>query len=246
MGKKYAKPPVIEAVCEFRLSPATKWDPAVPGLIYSRVKEDFPNREQRQIREIEMSEMPDGTQQQVRTSEVAVFLSHDRKAFIQVGPRLLAINCLKPYPSWERFRPNIVRAFEALGDTVAIQALERIGLLYINRIEITGQSADLDKYFEFRPYLGPGLPQHMSSLLLGCLLPFNEGKEVCRVELVTLTPDKPNTVVLLLRLDYSLSQPNVLPPERALDWVDVAHSHIEDIFEGCISDRLREIFSEVK
>jgi hypothetical protein len=33
MGKSYAKPPIVEAVCEFRLSPDTEWDLTVPGLV---------------------------------------------------------------------------------------------------------------------------------------------------------------------------------------------------------------------
>ncbi|KPL05716.1 hypothetical protein AMJ85_11035 [candidate division BRC1 bacterium SM23_51] len=246
MGKRYADPPIVEAVCEFRLTPATKWDLTIPGLIYAKVKEDFPNKEQRPIQEVEFTQSQEGTQQQIRASELALFLAENRETFIQVGPRLLAVNRLKPYHSWARFKPSIEKAFGALTDTVDVEGLQRIGLLYINRIEIPGSPVDLDKYFEFRPFLGDNLPQDMANFFLGCRLPFRDGKELCRVELISAVPENPNSVAILLRLDYHFAHPNVVRPDGALEWVEAAHSQVEEIFEGCITDRLREIFQELE
>jgi len=45
MVKKYAKPPIVEAVCEFRLTHDTRWDLTVPGLLYEKLKASFPQKE---------------------------------------------------------------------------------------------------------------------------------------------------------------------------------------------------------
>jgi uncharacterized protein (TIGR04255 family) len=55
MSNEYKNPPAIEAVCEFRLSPETEWDITIPGLIYERVKEKFPIKEQRTFQNVEIS-----------------------------------------------------------------------------------------------------------------------------------------------------------------------------------------------
>jgi hypothetical protein len=34
-------------------------------------------------------------------------------------------------------------------------------------------------------------------------------------------------------------------PAEALAWVEEAHSQVEEVFEGCITDKLREMFEEV-
>jgi hypothetical protein len=34
-------------------------------------------------------------------------------------------------------------------------------------------------------------------------------------------------------------------PEEALAWVEEAHSRVEEVFEGSITDKLREMFEEV-
>jgi uncharacterized protein (TIGR04255 family) len=44
MPKKYEKPPIIEAVCEFRFSGKSKWDLTIPGLIYDSVKDEYPQK----------------------------------------------------------------------------------------------------------------------------------------------------------------------------------------------------------
>lgn len=246
MGRKYANCPLVEAVCELRLTRDSKWDLTIPGLIYEKVKDEFPNKEQRLIQEAELTKDSQGMQQQIRTSERAVFLSSDRRTFIQVGPRLLAINRLKPYLSWDEFKPRIERAFTTLAGTVDIEGIQRIGLRYINRIEIPCASVDLDDYFEFRPFFGDNLPQSMASFVVGCLLPFFDGRDSCRVQLTNAVPEEDGNVAFLLDLDYFLDRPQAVPGNEVLEWVETAHEKAEELFEGCIKDSLREIFQEVK
>lgn len=181
ISREYLNPPIIEAICEFRLAPDSQWDLTVPGLIYEKVGKEFPNKEQRLIQEVELTQGPQGMQQQIRTSERVLFLTNDRKVFMQVGPHLLAVNCLKPYPTWDGFKPKIENAFSALTGTVDIKGLQRIGLRYINRIEIAGQPVKLEDYFEFYPFLGRNLPQNMINFIVVCVLPFFDGRESCRI-----------------------------------------------------------------
>lgn len=244
VSKKYANPPVIEAVCEFRFSAETSWDLAIHGLVYEKVADEFPTREPRIVKEMETTPGPQGVEQKVVTSERIVLLSPDRSRFVQLGPRLLAINCLKPYPSWSAFKPNIDKAFDAVASKVDIKGLQRIGLRYINRIEIPGQSVDLDEHFDFRPYLGENLPQQMLTFIVGSVLPFHDERDTCKVQLTRAVSDKTDTGAFLLDLDYSLAQPEAVAPTAALEWVDAAHQEVEAVFEGCITDSLRTLFEE--
>lgn len=52
MGKKYKNPPIVEVVCEFRLSDDTLWDLTIPGLLYEKLKDEFLHREQRLFQEV--------------------------------------------------------------------------------------------------------------------------------------------------------------------------------------------------
>ena len=242
MSKKYVHPPIVEAVCEFRITSESKWDLTIPGLVYEKVRKEFPKKEQRLIRRIEATQIPKENKQRVSTEERILFLTNNRKMFIQMGSRLLAVNCLKPYPTWNGFKPEIENAFGALCGIVDIKGLQRIGLRYINRIEIPGTLVNLDDYFAFRPFIGRNLPQVLENFIVGSVFPSSDEQDACKVQLTNATCEKPGHSAFLLDLDYFLSQPQPLPANKASEWIETAHHQIENIFEGCITDRLRKIF----
>ncbi|MBC7344086.1 MAG: TIGR04255 family protein [Clostridia bacterium] len=243
MGRKYANPPLKEAVCEFRLAADSPWDLTMPGLIYEKLRDEFPRRDQRLVQEIEITQSQQGLQQQIRTSERILLLTEDRRIFVQLGPRLLAVHCLQPYPTWDGFKPKIDKALTALVDTIGdAPRLQRIGLRYINQIELPSASAKLEDYFEFYLFLGPRLPR-TANFIAGCEFTYSEGRDLCRVQLRTSDPSKPST--LTLDIDYFLAKPGAVGAQEAIGWVESAHDEVEQVFEGCITDRLRQVFGEV-
>jgi uncharacterized protein (TIGR04255 family) len=246
MARKYANPPIIEAICEFRLLPDSPWDLTIHGLIYEKIKKTFPHKEQRLVQEVEINRGPKGIDQEVRLSERSFFFTHDKTIFVQTGQHLLAINCLKPYPHWEGFKPKIVEAFDALTSSIDVKGLARIGYRAINRIEIPRQSFNLDDYFEFRPFLGTALPQNMVSFIIGCILPFFDNRDYCKIQLTTGVPNISGYGAFLLDIDYFIDKPSGISVTDALGWVEEAHTQINRIFEGCLTDSLREIFQEEK
>ncbi len=246
MERKYANPPIIEAVCEFRLTGDTQWDPTIPGMVYEIIRNHFPRKERKLVQEMNIAQTGEGVRQEVRTTERAWFLAEDSKSFIQVGPHLLAVNCLKPYLGWAAFKPTIEEGLRALATTLEMRGLERIGLRYVNRIGIPGPTVGLEECFAFRPFLGEGLPQNVSGFIVGCMLPFNEGRDSCTLQLTTGVPEGPESVAFVLDLDYFLAKAQTVPVNEALGWVEAAHRRVLEVFEGCITDRLRELFGEVK
>ncbi len=250
MDKKYAKPPLVEAVCEFRFSDDTKWDLTVAGLLYEKVRNSFPNKEQRLFQQLEVAQSLEGFQQKQKTEERALFFNKDRTAFIQVGARMLAINCLRPYPEWPGFRGYINHGFTALKEIVDVRGVNRLGLRYINRIEIPNDSdqgiTDLGVYFDCRPFLGSRLPQDMAGFILGVLLPFEAGRDNCKIVLTGTLPEQPNHQAFSLDIDYSTITVLAVPPDKIGEWIEAAHRNLESAFEGCINDPLRVLFEEVR
>lgn len=246
MGKKYENSPIIEAVCEFRLTSDTKWDLTIPGLIYEKINDEFVNKEEDLIQqEVTLANIPEGLQPKLQISQGIRFLTDDKKTFIRLGTRLLSINRLKPYSIWGEFKPKIEKAFNALNESVELKSIQRIGLRYVNRIDIPCQTVDLDKYFDFNPHLGKNLPQTMRNFIVGCEIPFRDGDDLCKILFTNTIPENPKTSSYVLDLDYYLAKAQAVSKDEALEWVESAHNNLEDVFEGCITDSLREIFKEV-
>jgi uncharacterized protein (TIGR04255 family) len=245
--RKYANPPIVEAVCEFRLRPDLELDPTIPGMFYERVRGEFPNKERKLVQDVSITQKQEGFSHQIRTTERAWFLSDDRKTIVQIGARVLAVSRLNLYPGWSVLKPVIETAFKALAGIVGVGVLERIGLRYINRIQISGRPVNLGEYFEYRPLFGPSLREKsLASFLVACTLPFCEGRDACNVQLTTPAPEQAAGSTFVLDVDYFLSRPRSVSEEGAMEWVETAHGNVLEIFESCITDRLREIFQEVK
>jgi uncharacterized protein (TIGR04255 family) len=137
MAQALKNPPLIEAVCEFRLAPGSEWDWTIPGRLYDRIRREFPERSELHRIGVAVRHPPN-----VPSAPALIEAGPDRvqlkrpdgSAMVQVGPRMLAINHLRPYDRWEVFRDLVLQITKAYGEVATIHPLARIGLRYINQI----------------------------------------------------------------------------------------------------------------
>jgi len=246
---KYNNSPIIEAACEFLFAGETEWDSAIPGLIYSEAKEFFPNREQRSRNVIinsSQQKAPSLEGAEIKRKEYTIFLNQDKTMFIKVSERSLSINQSSPYSTWDEFKKYIEYIFNITNKVIKFDSFQRIGLRYVNLINIREKEIDPKSYFELYPSVGERLPQETVSFITGCIFPFSNERDACRVQLVTRAPLDENTMSYTLDIDYSLVKPRSVLADQTLNWIENAHNEVEKIFEGCITDALREVFGEVK
>ncbi len=246
-SKKYKKPPIVEAVCEFQFEEDSSWDLVLPGLVYEKIRNTFPIRRQITRVTVGISGSPEQTDPQFEKVPFMQFLRKDEKALIQVGAHLLSVNILKPYPSWQKFLPLIKRGVDVYRDVVSPKGINRIGLRYINHIEIPGQNINLEDYLEIRPFVGLNLPQDFGPFVIGIQFPYENARDILNLQLSSLpkSTNSEDAASVILSLDYFLARPKEVAFDEVFRWVEVAHMRIEDVFEACLTDKLRQLFKEV-
>jgi uncharacterized protein (TIGR04255 family) len=242
MQKKYKNAPVVEAVFELRLKQDKAMDLTAPGRMFEKISKDFPIKEQRQLKEVEITQGPEGPNTITRDIERMFFLTADRLQFIQLGSNLMAVHCVKPYPTWAIFRQRIKQALSTLKDIAEIGEPERLGIRYINRIEIPLEKIDIDQYFEFSPNIGQGLPQMLAGFALSAVLPFKDNRDYCKIQLVNVLPESPGNSAYVLDIDYFMAKLGNVNSDQVMLWVDDAHSEVRRLFEGCITKKLMDVF----
>lgn len=243
VGRCYKNSPIVEAVCEFRFIPDPNWDMAIPGLFYESVKAEFPARKGRNTVSLGLSLGNEETTHQVTTGKLVQFIREDGQELLQVGENLLSVNRLKPYGVWEEFRDLIDRSFGQFCEIAKPGGLARIGLRYINVIEIDADPVKLEHFFDFYPKLGDRLPQEFTTFIAGIETPYEGGRDLRRLTMTPSgSPSEESVTSILLDIDYGLQKPSEVPMEKALEWVEVAHRHVESTFEACITDDLRVLF----
>lgn len=248
MGKKYRNPPIVEALCEFQFLSDQTWDLTLPGLMYEKIKEEFPDKKQQEGIRFQFAATEKGVEQKIEpTPSRTQFYRKDKTALIQIAPDLLVINQLKPYPSWNKFKPMILNNFEKYKSITNPKRFRRIGLRYINVVEFKNvQKIKFEEYFQYYPFIPGGMLQNYSSFLMKVEFPYEDDKEQLALSLATTPSKEPDTISLVLDVDYSMMNPQFISFDKISDWLDKAHERIEKAFESCITDKLRETFEEVR
>lgn len=243
MTNRYGKPPVKQAICEFQFVSDKVWDWTIPGLIYQKISGKFPIKQQEQAFQISVTPQ---LQQPVQEFSTALskmqFLKNDKSAMVQLGPDLLGINVQSPYPGWPDIFKLISEQFQIYLETASPKNFKRIGLRYINEIEFQAGGIETTEYFQYYPHLPKTIEQTHGPFSMRVMHTFEDGRDSLIINFANVLPSA--LLRYVLDLDYSLAQPDKVQLSGGSEWVENAHAKIEDMFEACITDKLRALFEE--
>jgi uncharacterized protein (TIGR04255 family) len=244
--RRYKKSPIAEAICEFQFRGASEWDWTILGLVYQEIKAEFPQKRQEKAFEINIAPQVGKIEKSVGGSLSKMqFLREDGSAMVQVGPDLLAINVLPPYPGWEAFEALIRRQFDVYNKIAHPIGFKRIGLRFVNKIVFPTKGIETTDYFHYYPRLPETLEQMHGPFAMRVLHMYEGERDALSLQIGSLKPEGEN-LAIALDLDYYLAQPDKLELSKGLEWVSVAHDRIETLFEACITDKARSLFEEIK
>jgi uncharacterized protein (TIGR04255 family) len=153
---------------------------------------------------------------------------------------------LKPYDSWEEFSPVIENVFKIYLETAKPKGLRHIAIRYINRIEVPRANISWESLFRLRVLIPQDLPENIEAFLIGVNLPYEDAKDILRIQLGTVNTEATDIIAMLLEITYIFTQPGEIPLPDVLQRVNVAHKHVENAFESCLTDELKQTFEEVK
>ena len=250
MGKKYENAPVVEALCEIFFD-GSKWDSTLPGLFFERIKDVYPKKKELEQSGVEVSVSKDTQDVKVlRGNQRIQFIKDDGSQLVQIEKDLLVINQLRPYPRFVEWKPAIDKMIKLYRELAKPNFIKRVGIRYINRIEIPSNKFKMEDYF----YLYPEVPVRLGAM---------HGKFMMRLEIppknreghqlvVTFgtAPVNPSpTSLWMFDLMFDLYDIFTLPPDMSLEQFDryvlEAHDNIETAFEESITDKMKELFKEV-
>lgn len=247
MAKQYEKSPIVEALCEFQFIPTQPWDLTIPGLIYGRINKDFPQKQQQVGIGIQFKPTEKGIEHKIESAPPRMqFFNQDKTMLVQVGPDLLTVNHLRPYSTWATFKPIILEHLDIYKNIAKPKGFRKIGLRYINKINIKTASIKLEDYFKFYPNGPTEIPQTHTNFLSRIEIPYEDDRDHMLVTIGSTAPEEAGVLSIVLDLDYILSKPERIALDGAEEWLDRAHASIETVFENCIKDKTRILFGKTK
>ena len=245
-GRPYPNPPIQEALVVFQFQPVEQggWNWTVPGRLWMHMNEVY-DGEPRSEHVVTVN-----AQQQARQMAAAaaggvgrVFLTRkDQSGLVGIAPNQLSVHVLRPYPGWKEFRPRIERVLSEYPEVHADALVSRVGLRYVNRIDIPAGNIEMSQWFTASPGLPPGLEQTMAGLMSKVDTVFDDGARMS-ITLAAVPSADESVASFLLDLDMHMALGEPVPLDADLRGrIDALHAREGDAFEAMITDETRGLF----
>lgn len=256
MSKKYSKSPIIEAVCEFRFQNKNKWDWTIPGILYSSIKEKYPIK--KEIKGfgvgIQFKQQTDSNSSNVSSNviekmEGMQFLTNDKNQMIQIKENTLSIHIIKPYSSWEIFKPAIIECLEKYKPLMEPIGITRIGIRYINKFENLPDSFEIEKFFNYNIRFPKKEQSTIGEIILKSSIPIpdlNNPEGFMNMILIInkIVPNQNGSNHILdLDMIYQKENDEMILLDEVPNYLEKAHENILSTFESIITDEIRKLIT---
>ena len=245
--REYKNPPIVEALVEIQFSPSQEWNPIIPFDFYGLIKSDYsgiPRDRMEMSTHIEREEGQSHTS--VQTTEKldrVQYPNEDGTKLVALGANLLSVHVLKPYPGWVDFSKRISAAIDAYLAAAKPSGVLRVGLRYINKIEIPCEGTmNLQEYFTSPPSLAYTDYAHMSNFFMRLESQFNDAPIRMAQSFGSAGASEGNYGFLL---DFDLFRSwsdSPLPCDQVVELISEMRDLERDVFESYITESTREIF----
>jgi uncharacterized protein (TIGR04255 family) len=241
---EYKRPPITEAVIELRF--AHPLDEATVQIAAKRVRGEYTFEEPEVGQHVHVDVSTKSTQ--FRTLWTGLKLSSVDRADIAIF-RSNSFTCsrLAPYSGWEAFQPRAARDWDALKKTAGPIELARIGVRYINRIDVPlmpNVLISVEDYLSVWPHSPDDIGEAMTGYAMQILRPLG----VDDFGLIVNSAIVPSPLIgfASFLLDLDVYRENALPRRDDELWsiLEQMRHHKNRIFESCITERARAIFNQ--
>lgn len=241
----YPKPPIVEAVIEFRLVAGHSRD-AILAAVSPTLGPQYPGaRLVKELIEFSATISPEGQGSTTRRVPHVTFLrSEDSRRQIGVGQALLSSHVLAPYPGWENFIEQTRDAVEALPVEVKEAGASALSVRYIDRIVMPTAEEVVGDYLTVMPSRPASMPEVLSGYHVVTTAIDPRDQTLAQLTVANAPPEADHRQVLIYDL---LLQRAGTPLCTLVDtsWttiVEELHQRQREIFEQSITDRARELF----
>ena len=243
----YRNPPLVEVFCEI-LFPEDTWDEDKVPSFRSDLGSEY--RPPRIVKGVEAKfkldrRTPDFALKgppEFRTIRYQFWSESQPHTIVQVGPGILVVNQhgQADVSGWEETYKHRLRNGLALylKHWPAHQA-KGIALHYIDKVEVSAQSFEIEDYFRIFPATPPTVDA-IGNWQLRLQTPGLQEHELITISCHQAPEQDENKRAFIWQWDYVRSSPIDVEAESIEKWLDQSHRRIVDIFHSAFTEKLCE------
>lgn len=200
MGQHYPRAPIVEAIIEIRCG--LPRETTLAELALAADPADFPVVQKRVIVTGRLDVGPQGIASSTTGEQTGhVFRSHDDHHVLQSRLDGFAFAMVSPYSDWDSFTGLAERHWYRYRDVAKPLRAQRVGVRYINRIEVPGAHVEVKDYLRTAVDVSPYLPQLMNSYFLQVGIPLPQFRAFATVTSTIMEAETVSGTGLILDID---------------------------------------------
>lgn len=173
------------------------------------------------------------------------FASSDMTELLTIFARSFFVSQLAPYPGWDIFFDRFSRDWKYLKRIVGYQSIERIGVRYINRIDIPtdGPTIDEDEYLRIVPKV-PNQFGPMAAYAVQAEIYMADLDSKLLINTAVVPSPMLNTASFIIDQDIVRVHDVPQKDEDIFKLLSEVRTRKNDVFESCVTHRARELFNK--
>jgi len=240
----FPKAPITEALLDIRVSFTAPIEVAQLQCFHDEIRHEYPSKQPRVMWQGQVRVAQQAVQQAVkRGPEGLMFKSADGQRVVQVRQDGFTFNWLKPYQTWEILRDEARRHWEQYRDKFRPEAVTRLGLRYINRLELPLPVSDFRDFVKTAPDIADGMLQGVSSLFMRLEIPDHK-RGLMAIVTETIEPPIDEGKRLPFIFDIDVVRPTTFEPSSLAIWetFEQMRELKNEIFFASVTERAKEMF----
>jgi uncharacterized protein (TIGR04255 family) len=247
-AETFPNAPIREALIDIHVALPPETTVEVLAGFHEPIKEQFPTRRERSMWLHEFRMEPDGesvAETGPKRIDGYLHVSDADGKIVQARRDGFTFNKLRPYSDWSAFSGEARELWERYMQLAKPANVTRLGLRYINRIEVPLPLGDFRDFCPLFPDLPPGVPQSLNEFFMRFSAPVPGTANTMSVITTTFEIPTPGETKLPLILDIEVFENfDLFAPDTDLIWqkLDRLRAAKNDIFFASVTEAAKDLF----
>lgn len=165
-------------------------------------------------------------------------------AVVQLKNNGFTFSRLPPYTEWESFREEARAAWNQYRRLINPQSIVRYAVRFVNKINIDYSPIELFDYLKLYPQLPSDIPQDVGGMFMQLRMPQGDlmGNTSALINVALAPPDGLAKLAIVLDIDLFCEGEVAISTDEVWTLLDTFRDRKNKLFEGCITDKARELF----
>jgi uncharacterized protein (TIGR04255 family) len=241
--RHYEKAPIVEAVIDIQVEVSDPSKTDSVARLADRLKNEFGTRIP--VRQLHMGFKvdPEGGSEFSKSEGILGWRLDNQKKdrVLQLKSIGFTYSHLAPYSDWTTFSTEAEALWNDYVYETGATRVRRTAVRVINRLPKIPEGASINEYLQILPLIPESLPRRIDSMFLQVRMPFPSAHPNANASIGLYSAEEdPN--VPILDIDLFVQQPTPVGKE-VFGIVNLLGDAKDEIFEACITDKIRELIT---